>query len=114
MPVSPVLAFTKTMATGATVATFNVNGGYDRYTLHVPSMASGGNLSIQVANSETGTYRTLYLPQSLTSAPVALSIASSISNAAIDMPFLGQYFTVNLTTATTASAYQFTVVCKGT
>jgi len=114
MPVSPVLAFTVTMACNATAATFNVQGGYDAYVLHLPSMASGGNVSIQVAPKADGTYRTLYLPQTLTSAPVAFGIASSISNCAIPVLGLGQFFTINVSTAATATAYQFTVVCKAT
>lgn len=111
MPISPSLSFTKTMTTGVIVATFNVQGSYGSYVLHVPSMASGGDLSIQVSPSESGTFRTLYLPQNLASAPVAVAIASSISNCAIPVYGLGQHFTINLSTATTAATYEFSVVC---
>jgi hypothetical protein len=114
MPVSPVLAFTVTMACNATAATFNVQGGYDAYVLHIPSMASGGDVSIAVAEKDGGSFRSLYLPQSLTSAPVAVAIASSFSNCAIPVFGLGQFFTINVSTAATATAYEFTVVCKAT
>lgn len=109
--VGACIAFTKTMSSGATVATFNVGGSYTRYFLMIPSMASGGDVRINMS-PDNSTFKALYhAPTVATATPTVLNIASSISNCCVSLPALGQYFQVAVTTAATATAYQFTVIC---
>ncbi len=109
--VGACIAFTKTMSTGATVATFNVGGSFNRYFLMIPSMASNGDVRLNVSPDDS-TYKALYhAPTVATATPTLFNIASSISNCVIEVPALSQYFQVAITTATTATAYQFTVIC---
>lgn len=115
MPVSPVMAYTKTMTSGATELTFTVAGGFDSYLLVVPTMTSGTDIRIKVSDSSTGTFRTLYhSPTVATAAPTVFNIPSSVTNMAVNLPFVGQNFQVSLTTAMTATAAEFKVICKGT
>jgi hypothetical protein len=110
--IGPVKVFTKTIASGATVASFSVGGGYRAYQLVVPSMASGGDVRLSVSADEGATYKTLYhAPVVNSTAPVLFNIASSISNMIVGVPPLGQHFQVSVTTAATATAYQFSVIC---
>lgn len=115
MPVSPFLAFTATAASGATYCSFDVGGAYDAYTLVIPAMTSGTTLNLEVSDTADGTYYPMYLPQSLTSAPVAVEYASSITGCAIQLPNgIGQYFRIKRVATPTATASTFKVLCKGT
>jgi hypothetical protein len=110
--VSPVKVFVKTMSSGATVATFNVGGGYRSYMVRLPSMPSGGDVRFNVSYDEGTTFKTLYhSPTVATAAPTVVNIASSISNAIVGIPPLGQHFQVAVTTAATATAYEFHIIC---
>jgi len=110
--IGAVKVFTKTMASGATVASFNVGGSYKYYQVCLPSMASGGDVRFQVSCDEGSTFKTLYhSPTVATAAPTVVNIASSVSNAIVGVPPLGQHFNIQVTTAATATAYQFTVIC---
>lgn len=113
MPIAPVLTFKKTMTSGLTEISFDVGGGYSEYQLAIPTMTSGTDIGFKVSPTVSGTYRTLYLNQSLTSAPVIAKIGSGITQAVVGLPNLGQYFQVTLTTAMTETAAEFTVICKG-
>lgn len=113
-------AFTKTAATGATSVTFNLGGVYDSNILILPSMPSGTNIQFRVSDKEDGTYRTLFTDTEvgtspLSSAPVAYEIPSSVSNCAFQIPHLGQYCQLVLTSATTlagGNAYEFKILCS--
>lgn len=110
--VAPVKVFTKSIASGSTVATFNVGGGYRAYMVHLPSMASGGDVRFNVSCDEGSTFKALYhAPTVATAAPTVVNIPSSVSNAIIGVPPLGQHFQVAVTTAATAVAYEFHVIC---
>jgi hypothetical protein len=110
--IGAVKVFTKTMASGATVATFNVGGSYSQYKLCLPTMASGGNIQLQLSCDEGTTFKTLFHgPSVATATPVSFVVASSVSNCIFDVPHLGQHFNVVVTTAATATAYQFSVIC---
>lgn len=110
--VSAVKVFTGTIASGSTVATFNVGGGYRSYMVRLPSMASGGDVRFNVSYDEGTTYKTLYhAPTVATAAPTVVNIPSSVSNAIVGLPPLGQHFQVGVTTAATATAYEFHVIC---
>jgi len=110
--IGAVKVFVKTMTSGATVASFNVGGAYRAYQVGLPSMPSGGDVRFQVSTDEGSTFRTLYhSPTVATAAPTVVNIASSVSNAIVGVPPLGQHFNILVTTAATATAYQFTVIC---
>jgi hypothetical protein len=110
--VAPVKVFTKTIAAGVSAATFNVGGGYRYYQLRLPSMASGGDVRFNVSYDEGTTFKALYhSPTVATAAPTLVNIPSSVSNAIVGVPPLGQYFQVALTSATTSTAYEFSVIC---
>jgi hypothetical protein len=112
--------FKKTAATGATSVTFDFGGAYDSYLLMVPSMPSGSNIQFRVSDSASGTYRTLFTDTEVgtspaASAPVAFAIPSSISNCGFQIPHLGQYAQLVLTSATTiagGNAYEFVICCS--
>ncbi len=109
--ISPQKVFTKALATATTSVTFNLGGGYKYYQVNVPSMASGGDVRFAVSNDEGTTYRTLYhAPTVATAAPTVVNIPSSVSNAIVGVPPLGQYVQVYLTSATTSSSYIFSVI----
>jgi len=112
-------AFTQTCTSASTSVTFDFAGAYDSYLLLVPSMPSGSNIQFRVSDSISGTYRTLFEDQETrtqtASAPVAWYLPSSVSNCAIQVPHLGQYAQLVLTTATTSvggNAYPFTICCS--
>jgi hypothetical protein len=110
--ISPVKVFTKTMASGASVLTFNVGGGYKAYMVRLPSMASGGDVRFNVSHDEGTTFKTLYhSPTVATALPTVVNIASSVSNAVVGVPPLGEHFQIAVTTAATATAYDFSVIC---
>jgi hypothetical protein len=110
--IGPVKVFIKTMASNATVASFNVGGSYSYYQVGIPSMASGGDVRFGVSTNEGTSYRTLYhAPTVATAAPTVVNIPSSVSNAMIGVPPLGQHFQITVTTAATATAYEFSVIC---
>lgn len=111
MTIGPVKVFTKSLASATTAVTFNVGGGYKAYQVVIPSMASGGDVRFMVSSDEGTTYRTLYhAPTVATAAPTVVNIPSSVSNAVIGVPPLGQHFQVYLTSATTSSSYIFSVI----
>ena len=109
---TPVFAYTVEAATAATAVSFNVIGGYDKYLLVYDTMTSGTQLGLSVADKADGKYQTLYLTPNLASAPVAFNIPSAMVAAAIELPFVGQFFRVDIVSASTASAKTFTVICK--
>jgi hypothetical protein len=114
MPVSPFAAFSGTIASAATAVSFDVGGSWDSYTLIVPAMTSGSAMGFRVSDSADGTYVGLYHAPTLASAPVAVTLASGITNCAVGLPnTLGRYFQVYLTTATVDTPYTFKVLCKG-
>ena len=111
MTISPVKVFTKSLASATTAVTFNIGGGYRSYQINIPSMASGGDVRFAVSNDEGTTYRTLYhAPTAATAAPTVVNIPSSVSNAIVGVPPLGQHFQVYLTSATTSSSYIFSII----
>ena len=111
MTISPVKVFTKSLASATTAVTFNIGGGYSAYQINIPSMASGGDVRFAVSNDEGTTYRTLYhAPTAATAAPTVVNIPSSVSNAIVGVPPLGQHFQVYLTSATTSSSYIFSII----
>jgi hypothetical protein len=111
MTIGPVKVFTKSLASATTAVTFNIGGGYKAYQVVIPSMASGGDVRFGVSSDEGTTYRTLYhAPAVATAAPTVVNIPSSVSNAVIGVPPLGQHFQVYLTSATTSSSYIFSVI----
>lgn len=115
MPVSPTVVFTKTMTSGVTELTFTVGGSYESYMVLVPTMTSGTDIRFKVAPSDSGTFRTLYHAPTVASAtPTVVVIPSSVTNCAVNVPYLGENFKITLTTAMTATAVEFSVICKGT
>jgi hypothetical protein len=109
--ISPVKVFTKALSTGTTAVTFNLGGGYKNYQVRVPSMASGGDVRFAVSDDEGTTFRTLYhAPTVATAAPTVVNIPSSVSNAVVNLPPLGQHLQVYLTSATTSSSYIFSII----
>lgn len=109
--ISPVKVFTKSLASATTAVTFNIGGGYKAYQIKIPSMASGGDVQFAVSCDEGATYCVLYhAPTVATAAPTVVNIPSSVSNAIIGVPPLGQHFQVYLTSATTSSSYIFSVI----
>ena len=113
MPVSPFAAFSGTIASAATAVSFDVGGSWDSYTLIVPAMASGSAMGFRVSDAADGTYYPLYHAPTIASAPVAVSIASGITNCAVGLPQMGRFFQVYLATATVDTPYTFKVLCKG-
>ena len=109
---TPVFAYTVEAATAATAVSFNVIGGYDKYLLVYDTMTSGTQLGISVADKADGNYQALYLTPNLASAPVAFNIPSAMVAAAIELPFVGQFFRIDIVSASTASAKTFTILCK--
>lgn len=103
-------AFTKTCTSASTSVTFDFAGAYDSYMLLVPSMPSGSNIQFRISDSISGTYRTLFDEDQET-----WYLPSSVSNCAIQVPHLGQYAQLVLTTATTSvggNAYEFKICCS--
>jgi hypothetical protein len=114
MPVAPFAAYSGRIASAATSVSFDVGGSWDSYALVIPAMTSGSAMGIRVSDKADGTYYPLYHAPTIASAPVAVSIASGITNCAVGLPnTLGQYFQVYLATATADTAYTFKVLCKG-
>lgn len=110
--VSPVKVFAGTMASGTFLASFDVGGGYRQYMIKLPSMASGGDVRFNVSHDEGVSYRRLYHSPTVASAtPAVVNIPSSISNAIVAVPALGQYFQVVNTSAATATSYEFHIIC---
>jgi hypothetical protein len=109
--ISPVKVFSKALATATTAITFDVGGGFKYYQVKIPSMASGGDVRFAVSDDDGTTFRTLYhAPTAATAAPTVVNIPSSVSNAIIGVPPLGQKFQIYLTSATTAASYIFSVI----
>jgi hypothetical protein len=109
--ISPVKVFSKALATATTAITFDVGGGFKHYQVKIPSMASGGDVRFAVSDDDGTTFRTLYhAPTAATAAPTVVNIPSSVSNAIIGVPPLGQKFQIYLTSATTAASYIFSVI----
>ena len=114
MGVGPFAPFTVTAASAATYASFDVGGNWDAYTLIIPAMTSSTTLAFGVSDSNTGTYRSLYHAPTSASAPTLVQIASGITNVAVGLPNLGQYFRIERVATPVDTATTFTVLCKGT
>ncbi len=109
--ISPQAVFTKSLASATTAITFNLGGCFKYYQVNVPSMASGGDVRFGVSNDEGTTYRTLYhAPTVATAAPTVVNIPSSVSNAIVAVPPLGQYVQIYLTSATTSTSHIFSII----
>ncbi len=113
--IGPVKAFTVTIAAQATTAAVlssevDLGGGYNHYSLIIPSMTSGGDIGIYAAEKTGGTFRKVYLGQSLTSAPVAFNVISSISNCMVPIPAGYQFCKVYMTTAATSAGNTFYII----
>jgi len=104
-------AFTTTIASAASQSSaISLNNNYTHVSLGIPSMASGSDIKILVSDKTDGTFMTLCLAPTVTSAAVAVQIASGLSSSVIPIPGLHHgAMKVQLTTATTDTSYTFTV-----
>lgn len=112
--IGPIKVFSVGMASNTTLTSaLNLGGSYRSYALVMPSLTSGTDVRIQVSGTESGTYRRLYhAPTAATAAPTVVNIPSSVTNCAVNLPYLAQYVKIEFTTATTASSHQFSVICN--
>lgn len=107
------MPYTASMASGETLtAEVDLKQAFDRILLGIPTMASGANVLIQVADSSGGTYRNLYHEAVVDSTtPVKMDIDSSITQAYVPISVQGsQYMKVELSTAMTGTSAQFNIV----
>lgn len=77
-------------------------------TLIVPSMASGSDVRIWASDSLSGTYRRMaYMGAT---GPALYTIASSVTDCAVPFPAYARFVKVQLSTATSNTAYTFKIV----
>jgi hypothetical protein len=113
--VGNVAVFTVSLASGVTTSSgIDLGGSYGKIAVGIPSMASGGNTVFYGSDALDGTYQPIYLVQnSAPNTPVQVSIASSVSNALVNIfPITCQYLKVGVSTAATATQYTFKIYCS--
>lgn len=103
------LPFAVTMSSNTTLTSeVNLTQAYDTVLLGIPTMASGTDVLIQVANTSGGTYRNLYHePVVDSTTPTKIQINSSVTQAYIPLKCGAQYVKVELSTAMTATSVEF-------
>lgn len=111
MAYDPVKPFYTAVTSGLSLSSaLDVGTTYRHMSLGIPSMASGSDIQIQVSDAIDGTYRTLFHGPTVTSGTVSMVIASGVSNCVVPIPALHhRYLKVRLTSATSDTAYTFTV-----
>lgn len=114
MTMGSVNPFTITMTSGSTLTSaMDLGGGYNKTMLGIPTMTSGTDVRLRTSDQLDGTYRPIYLePVAGTTTPPLLNIASSVSNCYIPINIASRYLKVEHTTATTASAHEYKVICN--
>lgn len=108
----PAKAFGLTIASGVSLSTYvDLAYGWNFVHVSVPTMASGSGMNFFGAEAAAGTYRQLYIPPTVTSAGVAFSLASTVTNCLMRMPATPQFLKVQLPTATSDTSYTFYFIC---
>jgi len=115
--IGPVKAFPVTIAAQATTAAVlssevDLGGSYNKMAIIIPSMTSGGDVGIYAAEATGGTFRRVYLSQTVTSAPVAFNVLSSITNCIVPIPGSYQFVKVYMTTAATSAGNIFYILAS--
>ena len=107
------LPYVVTMTSGNTLTSeVDLSQSYDKILLGIPTMTSGCDVLIQVAEKSGGTYRNLYHePVVDSTTPTKLQINSSVTQAYVPLHIQGsQYMKVELSTAMTATSVEFDIV----
>lgn len=108
----PAKPFSLTIASGVSLSTsLDLGYGWGKINVAIPTMASGSGINFFAAESLTGTYRQIFHAPTVTSAPVAYSILSSVTNCMIPLQVTPQFVKIQLPTATTDTSYTFYFVC---
>lgn len=108
-------AFSVTLSSGVTLSDqIDLGRGWDNVSLEVPTMTSGTDIYIQAASEDSGTFRRCHhgLTNSLDN-PGAINIDSSVTQCFVPLDAVRlRYLKVELSTAMTATAATFKVVCS--
>lgn len=112
---SPPTVYTVSMASGATVSTgmFTLCRSFHRVYLEVPTMTSGCDIYLQGSSNGT-TFRRIKHPPVNTSAAQVHDwyLASSITQRMVEIPAGFKYIRPELSTAMTATAVDFKLICS--
>jgi len=111
--IGPVKAFTVTMSTGTTsTSAINLGGSFEKIMIGIPTMASGTNHYFKVSDSESGTFRRLYHNSTVgTAKPTVVVVDSSVTNCYVPINCSAQFLKIELTTAATAAAHTYKLIC---
>jgi len=107
------MPFVVTMSSGLTLTSeVALPQAYDRVLLGIPTMTSGTDVLIQVAERTSGTYRNLYHePVVDSTTPTKVQINSSVTQAYVPLNIAGaEHIKVELSTAMTATSVEFDIV----
>ncbi len=107
-------AFSLTIASGVSLSSaLDLGYGWNHVAVSIPTMASGSDINFFAAEAAGGTYRKLYHAPNTASAAVAYTITSGITNCILPLNVRAQNMKIQLTTATSDTAYTFYFVCTG-
>lgn len=108
----PVQAFSVSLASGlTTTSALDLSKSYQNISIAIPTMTSGTDIYFQGSDTIDGTFRRIY-NVATSSTPAAVFLNSSITQAVVKLPLNVQYLKVELSTAMTATAVQFKVLCS--
>lgn len=104
-------AYSATVASGLTFSSAIDLGEAPQWlTLMVPTMASGADIRVFYSDVIDGTYLRGGVMNNTTGNALLYNIPSGITQAALNIPVYGRFIQVQLSTATTDTAYIFKVI----
>ncbi len=110
-----VKVFSVDITSGATLSSaVNLSQGWDEVSLQIPSFASGDDIYLQAATTESGTYARVTFPpiNSATAATNDFEIASGLGARIIPIPSNYQFIKVELNSGQTDTTSSFNIICK--
>ena len=112
--VGAVKVFSTGIASNTTLSSMmDLGGSYRTYGLLVPTMVSGSDIGILTCDEAAGTYRRVFhAPTNASNPAIVINILSSITNCLYQLPPLGQYVKIQLTTMVSESTTTFKIICN--
>lgn len=103
------------MASGATSTTaIDLEGGWNKIAIVIPTMTSGGDIYLQASDSLTGTFRRVFHDSNTNSAVVgAHYFTSVVTNCIIPLHNVNvRFMKVELSTAAADQGFTFKFICS--
>lgn len=114
-----VSAFTVSMSSGTSTASFNLGQAWEYVNVIIPTFTSQTRLNFEISDSAAGTYYAMFQPPQNATTTVSLwpfqtPATATSSGFAMPLPFFGtQYLRVRTVDSAPTAAVNIKVLCSG-